>query len=433
MKRIVTLLLAVLLLAALGVSASADEVWDYEEMGIRLHNTERLDECAGLANFDPYGVITRDPDAYYMPMSYYALSAEEVDELSSKPESAFTEEDYAKIDRAATLLGLVLVSRAEAEELTELLGLETQAGPVTLERFGGAEDLNFYCFFDDVENYRGNIGDDWAEDYVKAQEIVRQLLEEAELYAPADPEAAVVGRVISFETTDLDGNPVSSEELFAENEITMINYWGTWCTYCVQEMDDLAQIHRHLQKKGCGIVGILQDADSEESLQLARHILAENGVLYPNVKLSDDMDFAEEVAGFPTSYFVDRDGVVLCPAITGAAPSRYEATVDRLLSRETPEPEAAPAAAENGEDAYRVIVTDDEGEAIEGVALRFCDDATCTMGKTDAEGVARFELPEGTEYSVHVLKTPEGFEKNDEEYLTLTSYCDVTIVLKRAA
>ena len=37
------------------------------------------------------------------------------------------------------------------------------------------------------------------------------------------------GSVISFQTTDLDGNAVDSAELFAKNKITMINIWGTYC------------------------------------------------------------------------------------------------------------------------------------------------------------------------------------------------------------
>ena len=33
----------------------------------------------------------------------------------------------------------------------------------------------------------------------------------------------------------------TSEEIFAANEITMINYWGTWCFFCVKELGELAK------------------------------------------------------------------------------------------------------------------------------------------------------------------------------------------------
>ena len=37
------------------------------------------------------------------------------------------------------------------------------------------------------------------------------------------------------------------------------------------------------------------------------------------------------------------------------------------------------------------------------------------------------------EYTVHVLKVPAGYEKDAGEYLTETTYSDVTIFLDKAA
>lgn len=41
--------------------------------------------------------------------------------------------------------------------------------------------------------------------------------------------AAVTGSRLVFETTDLEGKPVKSEEIFSGHAITMINMWATWC------------------------------------------------------------------------------------------------------------------------------------------------------------------------------------------------------------
>ena len=57
--------------------------------------------------------------------------------------------------------------------------------------------------------------------------IPKDVLKKADLCAPVDPAAAMVGKTFQFETVDLDGNKVTSDELFANNEVTMINYWGT--------------------------------------------------------------------------------------------------------------------------------------------------------------------------------------------------------------
>ena len=53
------------------------------------------------------------------------------------------------------------------------------------------------------------------------------------------------------------------------------------------------------------------------------------------------------------------------------------------------------------------------------------------MGKTDAQGLASFEVPEGN-YTVHILKGPEGFEKNPDEFTLPATYSDVSIVVKHS-
>ena len=53
------------------------------------------------------------------------------------------------------------------------------------------------------------------------------------------------------------------------------------------------------------------------------------------------------------------------------------------------------------------------------------------MGKTDAQGLASFEVPEGN-YTVHILKVPEGYEKNPTEYTVPAAYSDVSIVVKHS-
>ncbi len=429
MKKATSLLLAVLILLSLSAAASAEGSMVIGEAGVTLHGADALDRLDGVVVFAPYGVLTRSPDLFYTPILYYAMPREEYTALLQK--SVLSEEELRYARNAQTYLGELFVAGVSAEELLELLVTLGGDGGLKPESIGSADGLNFYYIPDTVESYRPSIGDAWAENYRKAQGTVEELLRSAELYAPLDPEAAVIGRVIRFETVDLDGNPVTSEELFGQNEITMVNFWGTWCHYCVEELDELAAIHTSLQAKGCGIVGILEDADNPEKVELAHRLMAENGTNYPNVALSADMDILEEITGYPTSFFVDRSGVILCPAVVGAAPDLYEATVDALL--ENTEGPAGPSAVENSEGAYRVLVRDADGNPVQGAAIQLCDDTTCSLIKTDAGGVARFEVPEGTAYIVHVLKVPAGYEADENEYQTLTSYSDLVIVLNSAA
>ena len=77
-----------------------------------------------------------------------------------------------------------------------------------------------------------------------------------------------------------------------------------------------------------------------------------------------------------------------------------------------------------------MIVSDGE-KPVEGAMIQLCTADTCSLGKTDAEGVAVFQQPEG-EYEIHVLKAPEGYAADETVYKTLPTYSDVNITLKPA-
>lgn len=119
------------------------------------------------------------------------------------------------------------------------------------------------------------------------------------------------------------------------------------------------------------------------------------------------------------------------PEQTGFMLTRPEAASP--AGTEAPEEASAAAAVENSEGIYRVIVLDDEGAAVEGAMVLFCDDSVCMAGQTDGTGTAAFpDAQAGHPYTVHLLKAPEGYEPNTEEYESLDTFCDIYIILRKA-
>jgi hypothetical protein len=102
------------------------------------------------------------------------------------------------------------------------------------------------------------------------------------------------------------------------------------------------------------------------------------------------------------------------------------------LAEEAPAPVEVPPASPNGLRTYRVHVTDGTNP-IEKATVQFCSDAACLIGKTNADGYASFDQPAGAVYTVHILKAPAGYEKHEAEYETLREYCDVEIVITKTA
>ena len=62
-----------------------------------------------------------------------------------------------------------------------------------------------------------------------------------------------------------------------------------------------------------------------------------------------------------------------------------------------------------GDGTYTVTYVDQNGDPVPGVMCQVCDEATCQVFVSDANGVCQFTLPAGA-YEIHTLKVPAGYE-----------------------
>ena len=53
-----------------------------------------------------------------------------------------------------------------------------------------------------------------------------------------------------FVGKDLDGNDVTSDELFSGSAVTVVNFWFTTCGPCVGELGELEALSKELAEKG---------------------------------------------------------------------------------------------------------------------------------------------------------------------------------------
>ena len=144
------------------------------------------------------------------------------------------------------------------------------------------------------------------------------------------------GSAISFETTDLDGNPVSSADIFSRNRLTMVNIWGTFCGPCINEMPDLEILNQRLGDKGCAIVGVVIDAGGDyqmEVIRAAEEIIGDTGVSYLNLLPWEGIDDQFPAQYIPTTYFVDSHGNIVGETAVGSrGADDYEALIDEALA-----------------------------------------------------------------------------------------------------
>lgn len=124
-----------------------------------------------------------------------------------------------------------------------------------------------------------------------------------------------------FEGKDFDGNDVD-QTLFAENDVTVLNFWFNGCSACVNEMPGLEKFNEKFREKGAEIVGVnVQIAQDEEALEEAKEILSKQGVTYKNIYITggDDAEkYVGNIFSFPTTILVDKSGKIIGNQIVGA-------------------------------------------------------------------------------------------------------------------
>jgi len=124
-------------------------------------------------------------------------------------------------------------------------------------------------------------------------------------YGSSD-EAPEVGKYApDFLLPDLDGVKVRLSDL--RGKPVVLNFWATWCGYCVDEMPLLQEIHD--TKAGEGLV-ILAVNDGETGAR-AEEFMQTNGYSFKVLldRFQDVIPFYK-VRGLPTTFFIDPEGVI---------------------------------------------------------------------------------------------------------------------------
>ena len=202
---------------------------------------------------------------------------------------------------------------------------------------GQSGQYKYYYFSGDYSEYedvfREALTDEFYPEYKALLADVDSIAAGITLTEPQKLKSGTaLGNKISFETKDLDGNTVTSEELFADSGVTMINIWATWCGPCKNELAELEKLNAELNLAGCKIIGICDDTlEGESVIAEAKSLLEERGVHYLNLQQTAEIKSQLPPLAFPTTYFVDSQGTILTEPVVGALFDQYRARLQEAL------------------------------------------------------------------------------------------------------
>lgn len=141
-----------------------------------------------------------------------------------------------------------------------------------------------------------------------------------------------------FKGKDLDGNAVD-DSLFANNKVTVVNFWFSGCKPCVGELSKLNELNETLKEMGGEVVGINTDTldDNQDGIKEAKEIMKAQGASYKNLTFDSDSTvgkYAGNIMAFPTTILVDKDGnIVGKPLMSGIDDqSNYDQLMKQIQS-----------------------------------------------------------------------------------------------------
>lgn len=183
--------------------------------------------------------------------------------------------------------------------------------------FGGCDNITINCRMLKSDKPSG-----WADNWCSDKATVTWLL---------PPVGNTVGSLCPTMTLDTyTGETFSIEQ--TKGKITVINFWGTWCTPCVQELphfDDIASEY----SDSVAVVAVHSALDVETGGDYIDET-------FPNTKMiiakdSGGDDYYKTLGGtisYPMTVIIDEDGIILFTKAGSVTYSDLKSVIDSALS-----------------------------------------------------------------------------------------------------
>ena len=198
-----------------------------------------------------------------------------------------------------------------------------------------------------IENAKDQFSDTEYEMLMSDAEQIRKIEDEiAALPTDSGNEstnAATGNSFPKFEGNDLDENKVDSS-IFAENAVTVVNFWFNDCKPCVEELSEMNALNDRIKEQGGEVIGVNVGTldGNEENIAIAKQILETKGAKYRNIYFDSNSDagkFALGVTAFPTTYVIDRNGNIVGEALLGGIDNddnlnTLQNTIDEVLAKD---------------------------------------------------------------------------------------------------
>jgi thiol-disulfide isomerase/thioredoxin len=115
--------------------------------------------------------------------------------------------------------------------------------------------------------------------------------------------------VTNFEFKDIENNTRTYNELKGKN-LTLIDFWATWCKPCNKAIPELNKIYSSYRDKGVEIIGI--NCDGPRSISKVAPLSKSLQIKYPVlIDINSELKAELNIIAFPTLIMVNSKGKIV--------------------------------------------------------------------------------------------------------------------------
>jgi peroxiredoxin len=129
-----------------------------------------------------------------------------------------------------------------------------------------------------------------------------------------------------FTLTNLEGDSVHLNDL--RGSAVFINFWHTECRYCQYEMPNIQKMHDTYTDDGLVVLGVNVGNSQQDAVDYTKRLK----ITFPILLDSDEaVNGIYLVTGYPTSFFIDKEGIIQSIYIGELTREEMEKLVKQVL------------------------------------------------------------------------------------------------------
>jgi thiol-disulfide isomerase/thioredoxin len=175
----------------------------------------------------------------------------------------------------------------------------------------------------------------WDHDYLTKDGTLKDLREEKGFKDLSEKCRRALAEM-AFGLKDISGKTIDKKDY--KDKVLILDVWGTWCPPCRTEIPHFVKLQEKYRDKGLRIIGLTWEKRApDESIRKNVESFAQNNkVNYPLALLSESLLSAiPNMEGFPTTFFIGRDGLIAERVLSYHEYADLEAIVVTLLEQKS--------------------------------------------------------------------------------------------------